>query len=334
MNPAPPGTREPAPATLAHWWGRLRDIQVSGTATVAMLVVVIAVNVALQPNFFDQYALTSNFATFVPLVAIAVGQTIVVLSGGIDLSLGAQVTLASVVTVQLTDGELGNLPLALTAGLGVGVACGLFNGLVVVVARLQPIVATFATSFVFSGLALVVLPRPGGTMPSEFTSGYRDSVLGVPVALLAILAIAAGWLLLRRHRVTRHIYAVGGNAEAAFASLVPVARTRITAYVIAGMFASVSAFAILANTGAGDPFIGNELTLTSVAAVVIGGTALRGGRGGAIGSILGAIILALVSNIVFFADVPSTYRQLANGLVVILALALAGIPALQKRRSA
>ncbi|SDL41299.1 ABC transporter permease [Nonomuraea jiangxiensis] len=318
---------------------RLRDlrwagVQLSGVATVAMLVVAVAVNTALQPNFWGGYALTSNFATFVPLVAIAIGQTVVVLSGGLDLSLGAQVTLASVVAVQVVDGRLDRLPLAAAAALGVGMACGALNGLVVALLRLQPIVATFATSFVFSGLALVVLPTPGGSVPIEVTTAYRDSVLGVPVALLAIVGLALLWRVLRGHRVLRHVYAVGGDAEAAYASLVPVTRTRVWAYVLGGLFAALSALAVLANTGSGDPFVGNELTLASVAAVVLGGTALAGGRGGAGGSILGAMVLALVTNIVFFADVPTTYRQLVNGAVIILALALAGIPALQKRRPA
>ncbi|WP_205629504.1 ABC transporter permease [Jiangella muralis] len=313
---------------------RVRGVQLSGLATVAMLVVAVAVNASLQPNFWDSYALTSNFATFVPLVAIAVGQTIVVLSGGLDLSLGAQVTLASVVAVRIVDGSLDRYPLAVAAALGVGLACGALNGLVVALLRLQPIVATFATSFVYSGLALVVLPTPGGSVPFEVTTAYRDSVLGVPVALLLIVALALLWLVLRRHRVMRHVYAVGGDADAAYASLVPVARTRVWAYVLGGLFAALSALAILANTGSGDPFVGNELTLASVAAVVIGGTALAGGRGGAGGSVIGAIVLALVANIIFFADVPTDYRQLVNGAVIILALALAGIPALQKRRAA
>ncbi|MFI7609990.1 ABC transporter permease [Nonomuraea terrae] len=313
---------------------RLPAVQLSGAATVGMLVVAVIVNSALQPNFWSGYALTSNFATFVPLVAIAVGQTIVVLSGGIDLSLGAQVTLASVVAVQVVDGQLDRLPQAVAAALGVGLVCGALNGLVVALVRLQPIVATFATSFVFSGLALVVLPTPGGSVPLEVTTAYRAAVLGLPVALLAILGLALLWWALRRHRVLRHVYAVGGDPEAAYASLVPVARTRVSAYVLGGLFAALAALAVLANTGSGDPFVGNELTLASVAAVVIGGTSLAGGRGGAGGSILGAIVLALVTNIVFFADVPTTYRQLVNGAVIILALALAGIPALQKRRPA
>lgn len=302
------------------------------TATAfGLLALAVAVNALIQPNFFSSYSIRSNFASFTPLVATAIGQTIIVLGGGIDLSIGAIVTLVSVVTVVLMDGQLANLPLALAIGLGVGAACGLVNGLVVAALRLQPIVATFATSFVWGGLALYVLPRPGGEVPAPFYQTYRDSVFGVPVAALAILMLALLWILLKRHRLGRHIYAIGGDEQAAYASGVQVGRVKVASYVLGGLFAALGGFAVLANTGSGDPFVGGPLTLSAIAALVIGGTRLAGGAGGAGGSIAGAIVLGLVSNIVFFANVPRELRELINGLIVIAALALAGVWASRRR---
>lgn len=317
--------------------GRLASVTVW-----VLLVIAIATNAWLAPNFFSEFSIRSNFATFVPLVAAAIGQTIIVLGAGIDLSLGALITLSSVVGVVLMDGNPANLPVAFLAALAVGAAGGFVNGSLAAYLRLQPIVATFATSFVWAGLTLQVLPQPGGEVPTAMTAFYRASVLGVPVAALAILVLAGFWYAVKRHRLGLHIYAIGGDEQAAFASGINVNRVKVSSYVLGGVFAGLSALAILANTGSGDPyvgasagavFIGGELTLTSIAALVIGGTALSGGVGGAGGAIAGAIVLGLISNIVFFAGLSGGARELIDGAIVIGALALAGIPALRGDRA-
>ncbi|GAB3205250.1 ABC transporter permease [Marinactinospora thermotolerans] len=314
----PPATRRVSRALLAT--------RMPSAATAALLVVAVTASALMQHNFFTPYGLTSNFATILPVATIAVAQTIVVLAGGIDLSIGTIVTLSSVVAVQLMDGDPGRVPLALAAGLATGAACGLLNGLVVAVLRLQPIVATFASSYVFGGLALLVLPTPGGTVPAEITGGYRQVIallLPVPAVLLLVLWLA--WRLLRAHRIGQYLYAVGGNAGASYASAVPVARVRVFSYTAGGTVAALAGIALLANSGSGDPFIGNELTLGSIAALVIGGTRLSGGAGGAGGAILGAIVLTLIQNLVFFAGVPTNARELVNGAIIIVAIALAGL---------
>lgn len=295
-------------------------------AATVLLVAAVTASAALQANFFTPYGLTANFATILPVATVAVAQTLIVLTGGIDLSIGMIVTLSSVVTVQLMDGDPGRVPLALAAGLLVGALCGLVNGLAVAVLRLQPIVATFATSFVFGGLTLLVLPAPGGTVAPIVTETYRQVLVWVlPVPALALLALWLAWRLLRAHPLGQHLYAVGGNSGAAYASAVPVQRVRIFAYTAGGAVAALAGFALLADSGAGDPFLGNELTLGSIAALVIGGTRLRGGAGGAGGSIIGAIVLTLIQSLVFFAGVPTDARELVNGAIIIVAIALAGL---------
>jgi len=309
-------------------WDRLR---VPTWVSYALLAVTVAVNASLQPFFFTLYNIQSNLNTFVPLVAAAVGQTLVILGGGIDLSLGAIITLVDVVVVTLMEGSMERVPMALLAGLAVGGAAGLINGLLVAYVRLQPIVATFATSFVWSGLALWVMPRPGGAVPRAFYRGYRDVFLGVPVAAWIILGIILLWLIIKRHRITRYILAVGGDERAAYASGVPVTKAKVMSYLLGGLFAGLAGLGIVANTASGDPYVGGPITLQSITAVVIGGTRLSGGAGGAGGSIAGAMILSLIGNIVFFANVGSHYQELINGAIVVLALALAGIPALRRR---
>ena len=314
---------------------RLMDIarraRLSTWTVAVLLLVAVAANAILQPTFFTSYSLTSNFATLVPLVLIALAQTVVVLTGGIDLAIGATVTLASVVAVVVMDGRPERLVLGVGTAILVGVAAGAVNGLIVARLRLQPIIVTFATASVFAGIALLVLPKPGGTVPAVLTGFYRDSILGIPVGAVLVALVIGLWFLLVRTRLVRHVYAVGGDRDAAYASLVSVERTQVGAYALCGGIGGLAAVALLANTGSGDPFIGLELTLNSVAAVVIGGAALSGGRGSGVGSVLGAIILSLIANVVFFAGISTNVRPLVSGLVIIGALALSALTVRERR---
>jgi ribose transport system permease protein len=291
-----------------------------------LLALALAANLVVAENFLTAFNIRSIFANVIPLAAVAVGQTVIVLGRGIDLSIGTIATLSSVVTVSLVD-EFG-LGVALLAGLATGATCGLGNGLLVAIVRLQPIVATFATSFVFSGLALYVLP-PGTAaaprMPQGMVQGYRDSTLGVPNAAWLLLGLALSWLVLKRTRLLRHVYAIGGDEQAAFATGVPVARVQIVTYVIGGLYAALASFAMLANSGSADALAGGGLTLASIAALVIGGTRLSGGAGGAGGTIVGVLVLQLLTGVLVALRPPTDIRQLIDGLLVILALALAGL---------
>lgn len=303
-------------------WQRRLHFSLSSWVTIGLLVGVTVLNAILQPTFFTQYSVTSNFATFTPLVVAAIAQAVVVIGGGIDLSIGAVAAVASVAAIVVMDGDPARGWLGVVTAVLVGATCGALNGFIVGVVRLQPLIATFATSSVFAGAALVVLPKPGGTVPSTITEGYRSMVAGVPVPVLLVLGAAAIYGVLSRTQLMRHIRAVGGDRNAAFASLVPVVRVQVSTYVVAGALAGLAAFAILANTGSGDPFIGSSMALDSIAAVVLGGVALSGGRGSALGALAGALVLALVSNVLSFLEIPTTWRQLTSGLVIIAALAL------------
>ena len=300
-----------------------------------LLLVTVAINFYLQPNFFQPGLLSGNLLLFVPLILVAVGQTVVVIGGGIDLSLGAIVSVANVVMVSLMGEEptTSRILMALAAGLLAGTLAGALNGFCVAVLRFQPIVTTFATSFVFSGLALYVLPEPGGAMPSGLQNFFYSNPLGLPMVLWAVVIVLLAWFLLRSTRYGPYLYATGGQDLSAFVSGVPVSSVRFVSYSIAGLMAAFAGLALALTTGTGNPIGGTALTLQSIVAVVLGGTRLSGGQGGVAGSIIGVIILSLIQSIVSFSPAPSSWQTLINGLIVVVALAGPGLFALLRRRA-
>ncbi len=312
-------------STDVSWSHRLGVVRLDVSVPWLLLALAVGTSAWLQPNFFSPYSLSSSFASFLPLILVSVGQAVVIIGGGLDLSVGAILGLSSVVSLTAMDGRPELVALGVVAAVGTGAVCGLVNGLIVSVVRLQPLIATFATASVFTGMTLWVLPTPGGSVPRSITATFRTAMIGVPVTLWLVLLIAVLWLVLRKNVLMRRVYAVGGDPSAAFASLVPVRSTQTFSYTVAGGFAGLGALAVLANSGAGDPFVGGEFALNSIAAVIIGGVALRGGSGGGIGVIVGAIALSLVTSILFFLGIPTTYRQLAQGVIIIAALALSAL---------
>lgn len=303
-------------------WQKRLTFSLNAAVTLGLLVFAVVLNAYLQPTFFTQYSLTSNFATFAPLIFAALAQAIVVIGGGLDLSLGAQIAFISVVALRVMDGQDSRILLGVLAAILTGAACGALNGFIVAIVRLQPLITTFATASIFSGLALVVLPTPGGAVPPAMVNGYRMAVAGIPVPILLVLLGLLLWWVMSKTKYARQLYAVGGNKEASFASLVPVSSVVFRSFVFSSMFAAIAALTVLANTGSGDPFVGADMALNSIAAVVLGGIALSGGRGSPFGAVAGALILAISSNILFFLNVPTTYRALASGVIIIVALAL------------
>ena len=323
-------------AARASFGLRLRRVALRQSYAFALLLLLVAgaINYYLQPNFFQPGLLSGNLLLFVPLMFVAVGQTVVVIGGGIDLSLGAIVSMVNVIIVQLMGAEptTSRILLALGAGLLAGGLAGALNGFCVAVLRFQPIVTTFATSFVFAGLALYVLPEPGGTMPPGLQGFYYTNPLGLPMVLWVVVVVLLFWYLLRSTRYGPYLYATGGRDLAAFVSGVPVSSVRVLSYCIAGLMAALAALTLTLSTGTGNPIGGTDLMLQSIVAVVLGGTRLSGGQGGVVGSIIGVVILSLIQSIVSFSGAPSSWQTLINGLIVVTALAGPGLFALLGRR--
>ena len=288
------------------------------------VVVLFGINAVLQPSLLSLSVIQSNLTSFLPLILVAIGQTYVVLAADIDLSVGAIIALVNVSVVTMIE-ALGGSGAAMLSGivlgLLIGLACGLINGLCVALLRFQPIVTTFATAIVFGGMALWVLPQAGGMVPQPYWRGYAGAILGVRVTVLITLAALVLVMVLARTIWYRRLVATGGNLLGSYQTGLPVTGLRISGYVLAGLFSGLAALCLVGETASGDPLLGPSFTLSSISAVVLGGTALSGGSGSAIGSILGAVALGLINNIVFFAGVPFAAQDLLKGLIILGALA-------------
>src|SRR5512146_1623554 len=300
-----------------------------------LLVIIIIVNFIFQPNIFQRDTLNSNMRVFLPLIILAAGQAVVILGGGIDISVGSIVSIVNVILA--TQVGLQGDPQKMVAMMGVvlvaGMLAGAVNGFFVAYMRVQPIITTYATSFLYAGFALFILPNPGGGVPQLFSEFYRDTTpLGIPLGLFVIAAILLGWAFLQQTRYGRYLFAVGGKAEAAYETAVPVSTVLFSTYVVAGLMSAASGIAITMLVGSGNAGTGDQLTLSSITAVVIGGTALSGGVGGVAGAVIGAIILGLIKNIISFANIDTWWQTFVNAAIIVAALAAPGVISLFRRK--
>ena len=283
------------------------------------LVILLIFTRTIQPSYGVagiQFLATS----VLPLALAAVAQAVVVIGGGIDLSVGSMMALTSVISATLMDGQTDTFAVAVVIGvLVLGIALGTINGSLVVFTRVPDIVVTLAMSFVWAGFALLVLERPGGGS----AKWLRDLVVGplgnewIPKALIALIVVVAiVWIPVRRSRVGLSIYAIGSNQLAAFRSGVPVGRTKVFAYALTGLFSALAGLALTASTGIGTPVPG-PYTLMSVAAVVLGGVSLAGGRGGIVGPIVAVVILQLMRTDMTFLSINTDLATVAQGVILI-----------------
>jgi ribose transport system permease protein len=317
-----------------RWW---RKIRLSPALPGYLLLVgAMVVNALVQgPDFFSMNNFNSVLNVNTPLIMAAIAQTIVVLTGGIDLSIGSNMTFVNTVAIVLANQYNWPVGGSWLMALILGTLVGVFNGLVVAYLRIPPLLATFSTMSIVGGLALWVLPKPGGIVPAEIYSLYGGELLGLPTTIWIIALVVALWLIISKYPIGKHIRAVGGRERSAYASGIKVATVKLFAYSISGFITSIAGLCLTALMASGDPKIGLPFGLNSVAAVILGGTVLSGGSGGIGGSIAGGIFLGLVSNIVFFlfnnfagfipglGNVSSFYQQLLSNLIVIFGLASA-----------
>jgi ribose transport system permease protein len=308
--PAPPGN-------LRLGLARHRGLLV---AVLVFLVLFGAVN-AISPSsysYFDFSYMSTGGAT---LALAAIGETLVILTGGFDLSVGAVISLVNVVLASRMQATLGSEILWGLAGLGIGAVVGAFNGLFVAWLRLQPIVVTLATMFIVQGATLLVMEKPGGQIPQDFAAFFTGNAIPgmVPAALAVLIVTLLLWAGLRHSRFGTALYAVGSDKDAANAAGIAVPRTEFLAYALAGLVYGAAGVFVSAQTGSGDPLVGNPLLLQVFAAVVIGGTALGGGRGGCLGSAIGAYSLMLVVNILLILNVSAYYSTVVEGAILVFA---------------
>lgn len=294
-----------------------------------LLALLFAYERIIHATAFGAYDIQSVVDPTVPLAMAAMGQAAVVLSGGIDLAVGPLMSLSNVIAAQamVNTSFPGSLGISLLIVMG-GALIGALTGAVITVSRVPDIIVTLATGTIWTGLAIEIMPTPSGGVPAQFanmlTGGVRGS--GFPVGVVVIaLAVLVIWLPVRLTRPGLALYALGSNRVAAFLSGVSVARTRLLAYALGGMFATLGGLALTAGTQNGSAHSGDQYTLNSVAAIVIGGVALTGGRGGMAGPIAAAFILNLLSAILGFLNVNPNYSQVIQGVVVVEAVMIGGV---------
>ncbi|UMM07882.1 ABC transporter permease [Gluconobacter frateurii] len=252
---------------------------------------------------------------------VALGMTMVIISGGIDLSVGPTAALSAVLTAMMITSGV-SVPLAFTGGLAIGLVSGFVNGALIAWAGLQPFIVTLGTLSLYRALALIFtngVPVLG--LPSSFRGFFNGSVgpLPVPVLIVALVSFAA-WFVLRKTPLGEYILAVGGNEEAARIAGVPIARTKIVTYMISGALAFLAAMILIGRLGAAEPVLGNLWELDAIAAAAIGGASLMGGKGSVVGTLLGAIVLGEMRNGLTLLNVQAFYQLLATGLIIIVAM--------------
>jgi ribose transport system permease protein len=294
-----------------------------GSGTTLALVILVVLYVVYMYSSID--VLTTENATDLlnnaaPLVIAATGLTLVVVVGGFDLSLGGVVTLANVILATQAGETTGSAVRSLLLALLAGVLVGALNGVLVAYLNVQSIAATLGTFIMCSGLALVIMPSPGGSVPDFVSPGLISSVGPLPVSLLVILACAVAYLALRRTRSGVFIFAVGLDESAAVQSGINAAAVKFRVYLTAGLLYAVAGVMLSALTASGDPN-GSALFMVLVfAAVAIGGARFGGGRGSAIGSILGAGVLAVLQKMLFAVGVSTFYTGIFQGAILIVAV--------------
>ena len=303
----------------------------------ALLVLSLVINLILQPNMFARETLNSNMRVFLPIILMAIGQAIVILGGGIDISVGGIVSIVN--TVLATRVGLNGSPEEMWkyifVSLLIGLLAGAINGFFIAYLRLQPIITTYATSFLFAGLALFILPNPGGGIPAAIAALYRDTTpLNLPLAFYIIAIFLLIWFYLSSTRYGKFLFAVGGKADAAYETAVPVTMVQFSTYVLSGLMAAFSGIAITMLSGSGNGEIGGPMTLNSITAVVIGGNAMSGGVGGVAGPVIGAITLGIIQNIISFANINTWWETLVKATIIVVALAAPGAINLFRRRRA
>ncbi|MEA2672251.1 MAG: ribose transport system permease protein [Chloroflexota bacterium] len=325
--PAVPAPGE-APATGAPAPPRTRVVtlgDIAGRESGGLVVLLVAVGaLTLASNEFLTGGNLSNLARQVAIFGIiAVGQLLVILTAGIDLSVGSVLGLSGAVTAQLLVAGV-TAPVAILAGLAIGGALGLANGLLVTRFRLPPFIATLGMLGIARGVVLVITDAKtvqGNGLPEGFQSIANGTVLGIPNLLIIAGGVTvAVWFLLTRTVFGRYIYAVGSNPESARLAGVPVAMVTVAVYAISGLLAGLGGVLLTSRLGAGIPTAGTGFELNAIAACVIGGASLFGAKGSALGAAAGALIMGVLNNGGNLLAINAFYLQIAIGVLILVAV--------------
>lgn len=302
---------------------------------VGFLALLLVFTKVIQPSY-GVTGVQGLAISVLPLALATVAQAIVVISGGIDLSIGSMMALTSVIAATLMKGQSEEFAIAVVIGVILfGLVLGFVNGSVVVLTRVPDIVVTLAMSFVWAGCALLVLKTPGGGSAKwlkELVTGSLGNEWIPKAAVVLIVIVAVIWIPVRRSRLGLAVFAIGSNRLAAFRSGVSVGRARIAAYMLTGLFAAVGGLSLTASTGIGTPVPG-PYTLMSVAAVVLGGVSLAGGRGGVFGPLVAVVILQLIRTDMTFLNLNTNLAVVVQGIILIGVVMIGSLVQIRRARA-
>jgi ribose transport system permease protein len=291
---------------------------------VSFLIVAACVLGALVTDRFLSFGNMLNvYEQSTDLALVSIGQTLTILTGGIDLSVGSLISLTSCLTSGLIDGDPERIVPVAAAVLALGTLVGLINAGLVVGLRVHPLIVTLAMGAILQGITLFYAMGPVGKVPRSFNYLAYGRVSGLPLgATIAVMLCILVALLLRYIPLGRQIYAVGDDDNAARLTGLPRTRVLMLVYGCSGFCCAATGLYLVARFGVGQPYTGANYTLASITPVILGGTALSGGKGGVIGTLLGAYLISLVNNLLNFMDVSKHYQLIAQALIIILAVSV------------
>lgn len=306
--------------------------------TLIILSLMIVVVAKLQGNFFTASSLQNTIIAWTPLILLTIGQAVVIIAGGLDMSSGNAMALMLCVlaAIMKTDSGVSGV-IALIACAMVMLGIGLLNGVAVAYFRLPPIIATFATSYIFLGASLFIMPSPGGECAGWVRAFYKFSSFDampewlkafgaqVPTGLLMIVGVVIFWYVISRKKLGRYIYAVGSDREIAYDSGIKIVKVQIIAYIFNAFCCMLAALFLVGQNQSGSARLGDALTLRCIASAIVGGISLAGGTGNVYVAIAGAAIISLVSKFISFSGINSDYQTLVSGLILLLAVSSSAI---------
>lgn len=316
----PQRTMLSASQNFFEWLRRNVGIQNLGLL-ITLLILVLFIGSQVGDRFFRPVNILNIGLSVSILGLVAIAQTFVMLSGGLDISLGSAVGLGSVAAafgIQATGSPLGGIAGALI----VGALCGLLNGTIITYGRLNAVITTLGTLYVFRGIAYIVTDaKPIGVLDPNFNAIGSGRILEIPIPLLVLLSVSLVFMIFLRYTdIGRNIYAMGGNPVAARLSGIPLNRYRLGIYVLSGVIAGIAAIILTARTNSGQPASGSiGLEFQAITAAVLGGTALSGGKGTIIGTLLGVIVIGTLNNGMILMGIETFYQELARGVLLIVA---------------
>jgi len=277
-----------------------------------------------SPNYFftaSNFILISKQSSI--NILLALGEMFVILTAGIDLSVGAIAGLVGAVAAG-TIVATGNLFLGLAAGIGIGIAFGLINGIIVAFAKVPAFIATLATMSAITGITLIYTQgEPIWNLPSSFDFIGQGNLADIPFSIILMaLAFVCAWIILDRMKYGRHVYAVGGNIKASRAAGIKISGVLVSVYAISGLLSAIGGIVLASRLGTAEPTAGSGYELDAIAAVVLGGTSLFGGEGWVVGTIIGGYIIAVLNNGMTIMNISAYYQEVVKGLVILLAVML------------